>query len=139
MNAEMVKRALEAFRNGGGMKEFEAELRAKRAAREAFAKSETFMRMLESFKGQTERISIDSEEASYSPDKVRAQAGWDFATIEDINHFFDVVADSHAETVEPGSVAEDEDCPFDNVEFRNLGMSVRRMSGQGTFICIRNR
>lgn len=139
MNDAMVKRALEVLRNPESMAQFEAELRAKRDARKAFAESETFARMLEAFKGQSEHISIDNEEAAYFPDKVRAAAGWEFATKEDIDHFFCVVADEGAPTVEQDSIGEDEDCSFDNSQFRHFGLSVFRMSGQGTFIRIYNR
>lgn len=139
MNNEAYQRALEVLRSKDFQAEFAAELRAKRDAREAFAKSDTFNRMLEAFKGQCEHLVVDSEEVSYFPDKVRTTAGWEFATKEDIDQFFDVVSDSGADTVEAGSVTEDEDCPFDNSQFRHFGLTVYRMSGQGTIITIHNR
>lgn len=138
MNSAMVKAALATLRSPERMAEFEAELRAKRDARAAFAKSDTFQRMLEAFKSK-EPTSVDTEEASYFLDKVRAAAGWEFATKEDVDFFFSVVSDSSAATVEPGSQGEDEDCPFDNENFRNHGLDVFRMSGQGTIITIHNR
>lgn len=139
MNNAMVKLALEALRTDDSIAAFEAELQAKRDARQAFAESETFKRMLEAFKGQSEHISIDSEEASYFPDKVKAAAGWEFATEADIDHFFCVVADEGAPTVEQDSFSEDDDGSFDNSQFRHFGLNVFRMSGQGTFIRIHNR
>lgn len=113
-----------------------AHILARREERAAFGRSDTFQRMAKALTSQRESVAVDSEEASYFPDRVRATAGWDFASAEDIKLFFAVMSDAHAETVTAGSLSEDDDNPFDNCSFQHFGLNVRVMSGQGTFIRI---
>ena len=139
INNAMMKVALAAMADPEFTNRLVADIQAKRDALTAFKEGETFRLMLATFIGQPESCSVDSEEASYFLERVQKTAGWEFATKEDVDNFFRVVADSRADSVEKGSHSEDDDCPFDNESFRNYGLSVRRMSGQGTFISIGNR
>lgn len=113
-----------------------AHILGRRQERATFGCSEVFLRMVKALTSQPESVAVDSEEAAYFPDRVRATAGWDFASAEDIKLFFAVMSDAHAETVTPGSLTEDEDNPFDNCSFQHHGLHVSVMSGQGTFIRI---
>jgi hypothetical protein len=115
-----------------------AHILARREERAAFARSDVFKRMVAALTGQAQTVAIDSEEAAYFPDRLRATAGWEFASAEDIKLFFAVIAEAHAETVTPGSLTADEDNPFDNCSFQHYGLHVRVMSGQGTFIRVSN-
>ncbi len=139
MNDAMMKVALAAIANPDFMSSLAAEVQAKRDALTAFKEGETFRLMLAAFIGQPEACSVDNEEAAYFLERVQKTAGWEFATKEDVDNFFRVVADGSSDSVEKDSYSEDDDCPFDNESFRNHGLSVRVMSGQGTFICIGNR
>lgn len=121
------------------MAQLTADILAKRAALTAFRDGDLFRRMLTTFIGQPEACSIDSEEAAYFIDRVQKTAGWEFVTKADIDMFFRVVADPHADSAEKDSLSEDKECAFDNVDFRNHGLTVRMLFGQGTFICISNR
>lgn len=116
----------------------EDEMAQRRREREEFAASQTFIRMAAVLRENPNPVRVDSEEVSYFADRVKAEVGWTFATKNDIRLFFDVVASPNAETVEPGSRTEDEDCMFDNCSFRHFGLHVWMMSGQGTAISIYN-
>jgi hypothetical protein len=143
MNNAMIMNAREALTKVLADPDFTAKLTAdilaKRAALTAFRESVTFRSMLSAFIGQPEACSIDSEEVAYFVDRVQKMAGWEFATKEDIDNFFRVVADPQADSAEKDSLSEDKECAFDNVDFRNHGLTVRMLFGQGTFICISNR
>lgn len=139
MNSTSVQAALDQVL---AAPDFQANLLAhvlgRRQERAAFGRSEVFQRMVAALTSQVERVAVDSEEAAYFPDRVRATAGWAFASVENIKLFFAVMSDAHAETVTPGSRVEDDDNPFDNCSFRHFGLHVNVMSGQGTFIRISN-
>lgn len=116
----------------------EEEMAQRRREREEFAASETFTRMVAALRDNPEPLRVDSEEVAYFADRVKAQVGWTFATENDIRLFFDIVASPNADTVEPGSLTEDDDCMFDNCSFRHHGLHVWMMSGQGTVISVYN-
>jgi hypothetical protein len=117
----------------------EEELTQRRREREEFASSETFTRMIAALRDNPQPVRIDSEEVAYFADRVKAEAGWTFATKNDIRLFFDIVASPNADTVEPGSLKEDDDCMFDNCSFWHYGLHVWMMSGQGTAISVYNK
>jgi len=114
------------------------DMAARRQARVDFLHSETFNRMTVSLRDNTEPVSIHSEDVSYFAERVKGEAGWEFATDSDIRLFFDIIASPDADTVEPGSLTVDEDCMFENCSFKNHGLHVWMMSGQGTVISVSN-
>lgn len=138
MNKEMYDRALEAIRDPSFGDAVIAEILAKRAALVAFEESEVFTAMVAALTSNPMSVSIDSETAAYFPEQVREEAGWPDASIDDIRAFFSVLGNSSGASVDDGSHSEDDDCSFDNESFRNHGLTVFRMSGQGTFIRISN-
>lgn len=137
MNKEMHDRVLEALRDPSFGDAVVAEILARRAAVSAFEQSEVFVAMVAALTSNPNDVSIDSEDVSYFPDKVREAAGWPDASNDDLRTFFEILGNSDGS--EPGSLSEDDDCSFDNESFRKHGLRVFRMSGQGTFIRISNR
>lgn len=117
----------------------EEELTQRRREREEFASSQTFQRMVATLRDDPLPLRVDSEEIAYFADRVKAEVGWTFATENDVRLFFDVVGSPNADTVEPGSLKEDDDCMFDNCSFWHYGLYVWMMSGQGTAISIYNK
>ena len=138
MNSAMTTAALAALADPAFIAEISAQISARQEQRATFGRSEVFRRMVKALTSQAEPVAVDSEEASYFPDRVRVTAGWDFASAEDITLFFAVMSDAYADTVTPGSRVEDDDNPFDNCSFQHFGLHVSVMSGQGTFIRISN-
>jgi hypothetical protein len=117
----------------------EEELTQRRREREQFVSSQTFQRMVAALRDNPQPLRVDSEEIAYFAERVKAAVGWEFATENDVRLFFDVVGSPNADTVEPGSLTEDEDCMFDNCSFWHYGLYVWMMSGQGTAISICNK
>jgi len=138
MNSKMVEAALAALRDPEFGKSFLAEREARIARQKAFAESDVFLRMVAAMRDNPVYVSVSSEHALYFPDEVRASAGWDFATKEDVEQFFNVISDYNAPTVALESHDEDDDCPFENRQFENHGLAVSIMYGQGTAISVSN-
>lgn len=111
-------------------------IRAKKE-RETFIAGPVFQRMVRALRDSPKPRSADLEELSYFPER-KSSLGWEFAEELEIKLFFDVVGDPLAPTVEPASMSQDADCPFQNCAFRHFGLNVWMMFGQGTALVVAN-
>jgi len=140
MNNEMLKRLLadpEFLEQAA--RDYEKKLEQERHAKNEFIQSATFQQMVAALRDNPAPVSVSCDDIAYQTDKVKAEAGWDFATREDMDMFVKVLAHSSADTVTPGSHSEDEDCMFDNTSFEHYGLNVFVMHGQGSFVRISNQ
>lgn len=137
MNAAMMETAMANIRDPEFMNRFMEERRVREEERAAFAASETFLKMVSTFKANAADLSVDSEDIAYFPERVREQMGWLFASAADLKAFISEFSnpDPTAET----PVSTDDECPFDNSSFVKHGLSVFVMSGQGTIVRVYNR
>lgn len=140
MNNEMVRKLLadpEFLKQAA--REYEEKLEKDRRAKDEFIQSTTFQQMVAALRNNPTPVSVSCDDIAYRPDKVKAEAGWNFATQEDMDMFVKVLAHASADTVTPGSHSEDDDCMFDNTSFGHYGLHVFVMHGQGSFVRISNR
>lgn len=113
-------------------------MQEKEQARKDFSQSAVFARMVRALTESTEPKMADCETIAYFFDRELERLGWQGVTEADVNHFFDVISDSQAETVVPGSKTHDPECPFHNEEFQHYGLWVHVMVGQGTAVSVEN-
>lgn len=113
-------------------------MQEKEQARKAFVQSDVFARMVRALTESAEPKMADCERISYFFDEELERLGWQMVTKDDVRQFFDVISDSRAETVVPGSMVHDEECPFYNEEFQHYGLWVHVMVGQGTAVSVAN-
>lgn len=113
-------------------------MQEKDRVRKDFIQSDVFARMVRALTESAEPKMADSETIAYFFDRELERLGWQGVTAGDVNHFFDVLSSSNAETVVPGSMTHDEECPFYNEEFQHYGLWVHVMVGQGTAISVEN-
>lgn len=113
-------------------------MQEKEKARKDFSQSAVFVRMVRALTDSAEPKMADCETIAYFFDREIERLGWQGVTKDEVNHFFDVIGDSRAETVVPGSMAHDEECSFYNEEFQHYGLWVHVMVGQGTAVSVEN-
>lgn len=113
-------------------------MQEKDRARKDFIQSDVFVRMLRAMTESAEPKMADCETISYFFDRELEHLGWQGVTADDVKHFFDVLSSSNAETVVPGTMTHDEECPFYNEEFQHYGLWVYVMVGQGTAVSVEN-
>jgi len=116
----------------------QAKITQRKEKREAFIRSDTFKRMCDILTSSKEPLELDSEETAYFLDEVTLRLGWEFATEDDVNAFFDAVADPAADTIVVDATTEDPAASFESLSFQHFGLQVFMLFGQGTFVQISN-
>lgn len=116
-----------------------AKIQERQERKQAFLRSGTFLRMRNALATAPGPVSVDTEDVKYYFHKTCQHVGWGFACEEDVRQFFDIIGDSEAATVEPGSLAEDPASSFGRFTFRHYGLHVAVLIGQGSIITVSNQ
>lgn len=121
------------------MARFEAEHAQRLARLTEVAQSETFARMVAAMTRTTGPRTVDAEGFAYFPNEVRKRLSWEFASDKDVSNFFAAMANKACVPVEPGSERDYDDEGFYCEEYQVLGLTVTKLHGQGTMICVQNK